>query len=138
MSTTFPKVSLVIVNDQDLAATCTLLASLSEVTYPNFETVLVDNGVGENYETPFIACPCSSVKVLTNRERLTLEQASEIGIQASSGEYILYLTTSESVPPDFLAPFSRPLAVNAACKNEVMPGTNIVHQGIPKARRGGL
>jgi GT2 family glycosyltransferase len=39
-----PMVSIVSVNYDQPEVTCEMLASLMKVTYPNFETLVVDNG----------------------------------------------------------------------------------------------
>ena len=43
-----PKVSIVSVNYDQPDVTCEMLESLRKVTYPNFETLIVDNGSPTN------------------------------------------------------------------------------------------
>jgi glycosyltransferase involved in cell wall biosynthesis len=48
-TSTKPLVSIVSINYDQPEVTCEMLASLLKVTYPNFGTIVVDNGL--NYNT---------------------------------------------------------------------------------------
>jgi GT2 family glycosyltransferase len=42
---TFPKVSIIILNWNELADTIECLEYLQKITYPNYEVIVVDNGL---------------------------------------------------------------------------------------------
>ena len=96
-----PLVSIVSVNYDQPGVTCEMLASLSKVTYPNFETIVVDNGspttnpysIKENYP---------ETHLLISEENLGFAGGNNIALKQAKGDYILLLNNDTEVKPDFL------------------------------------
>ena len=102
----YPKVSVITVSCGQTAATCRLMESLGRLTYPNFEVIVVDNGVGPGCQSIFRACPCSDVKVLVSEEKRSYTAAAAMGIRASEGAYALLLSNQITVPAGLLEPLA--------------------------------
>ena len=94
-------VSIVSVNYDQPEVTCEMLASLRKVTYPNFETFIVDNaspstspyGIKEKYP---------EVELLVSDKNLGFAGGNNIALQQAKGDYILLLNNDTEVKPDFL------------------------------------
>src|SRR5687768_1658907 len=96
-------VSIVTINYNQLALTCELLDSLRKVTYPSVEIIVVDNASVED-PTSVITERYPEVKLLVSRENLGFAGGNNLGIKASSGEYLLFLNNDTEVDPHFLQP----------------------------------
>lgn len=96
-------VSIVTINYNQLALTCELLDSLRKVTYPSIEIIVVDNASVED-PTSVITERYPEVKLLVSRENLGFAGGNNLGIKASSGEYLLFLNNDTEVDPEFLQP----------------------------------
>ena len=100
-TSTKPLVSIVSINYDQPEVTCEMLASLRKVTYPNFETIVVDNGspttipysIKENYP---------EVHLIISEENLGFAGGNNIALKQAKGEYILLLNNDTEVRPNFL------------------------------------
>jgi len=98
-----PLVSIVTVNYNQAAVTCEMLESLSRITYPNIEVLVVDNG--SSVDDPImIKEKFPQVTLIENHENLGFAGANNIGIERSSGPYILLLNNDTEVTEGFLEP----------------------------------
>jgi len=96
-----PMVSIVSVNYDQPEVTCEMLASLRKVTYPNFETLIVDNAspstspdsIKENYP---------EVELLISKKNLGFAGGNNIALKQVKGDYVLLLNNDTEVKPDFL------------------------------------
>jgi len=96
-----PLVSIVSVNYDQPEVTYEMLASLRKVTYPNFETLIVDNGsptkspdsIKENYP---------EVQLIISKENLGFAGGNNIALKKAKGDYILLLNNDTEVQPNFL------------------------------------
>lgn len=100
---TFPLVSIIAINFNQLQVTFDYLESLQKITYPNYEVILVDNASMEN--------PTSSIKerypdtiVIRSEENLGFAGGNNLGIRNSKGEYLMMLNNDTEVDPHFLEP----------------------------------
>jgi GT2 family glycosyltransferase len=99
----FPLVSVVSVNYNQSIMTMDLIESLSNITYPNIEIIVVDN-----------ASPKDDPKLIKEKyPRIILVESvinygfaggNKLGIMRSRGEYILMLNNDTVVDPNFLEP----------------------------------
>lgn len=97
------RVSIITVNYNQVALTCALIESLKKVTYPNVEVVVVDNGSPEN-ATPVITQKYPEVVFVRSEENLGFAGGNNLGINASTGKYLLFLNNDTEVDPGFLEP----------------------------------
>lgn len=109
----FPKISIVSVNFRQAEVTADMLASLRQVTYPNMEVILVDNGVVNDSKELFLQ-KYASVKLLVSQENLGFAGGTNLGIRHATGDYILLLNNDTVVPPDFLEPMVESMQNNPA------------------------
>lgn len=100
--TSQPKVAIVAVNYNGVAHTLPFLASLSKITYPNFETWVVDNGstedpspIPENYP---------DIHFVKTGKNLGFSGGNNAAITQSDAQYFLLINNDTIVPENFLEP----------------------------------
>lgn len=98
-----PLVSIVTINYKQAETTNQLLESLQDISYPNFETIVLDNNSGAD-NINRIKTQYRNVKLICNLENLGFSGANNVGIKASSGEFVLLLNNDTEVDPGFLEP----------------------------------
>ena len=98
-----PLVSIVTINFNQLQHTLDLLKSLRQVTYPNFEVIVVDNASKED-PSMIIESSFPEVKVISSKENLGFAGGNNLGIAQAKGEFILFLNNDTEVDPGFLEP----------------------------------
>jgi GT2 family glycosyltransferase len=96
-----PMVSIVSVNYDQPKVTCEMLASLRKVTYPNFETLIVDNG-SPTTSPDIIKKKYPEVKLIINKKNLGFAGGNNIALKKAKGEYIVLLNNDTEVKPNFL------------------------------------
>lgn len=99
-----PKVSVVIVsyNNPNYISKC--LQSIKNSLYPNLEIVVVDNG--SNLKTLKILndyVKRREIKLIENKKNLGFAEGNNIGIRASSGDYIVLLNNDTIVTPGWIS-----------------------------------
>lgn len=97
-----PLVSIILVNwnGRDVLGNC--LESLTKLSYPNLEIVLVDNGSTDNSYKLLSKFKFPKKLLIRNRKNLGFAQGNNIGYKKSSGEFVLLLNNDTVVVPDFL------------------------------------
>lgn len=98
-----PRVSIISINYNQAQVTCELLESLRKVTYPDVEVIVVDNFSAED-PTEIINKNFPEVKVIRSEKNLGFAGGNNLGIQASTGKYVLFLNNDTEVDPGFLEP----------------------------------
>lgn len=99
-----PKVSIVILNWNGKNDTIECLDSLKEITYPNYEIILVDNGStdgsGECLKKLY-----PEIEIIENQKNLGFAEGNNIAIRkvvARETDYVLLLNNDTVVHPEFL------------------------------------
>src|SRR6202012_1575632 len=90
----FPKVSLVILTYNNRAFTERTISTIEEFTkYPNLEVVLVDNASSDGTPELLVqwAAAHEYAKVILNPTNLGFSAGNNVGVRASTGEYIVIL-----------------------------------------------
>jgi len=78
-----------------------MLASFKEVTYPNYEIIIIDNG--SPTESPdSIKEKYPEVKLICSKENLGFAGGNNLGIKQAKGKYLLMLNNDTEVEPDFI------------------------------------
>jgi len=98
-----PVVTIITINYNQLKLTCELLDSLRKVTYPAVEVIVVDNHSAQD-PSPVISEKYPEVKLIVSDENLGFAGGNNLGIQASRGEYLMFLNNDTEVNPAFLEP----------------------------------
>ncbi|MDQ3099516.1 MAG: glycosyltransferase family 2 protein [bacterium] len=105
-----PLISIVIPNWNGKTLLERCLPSLSRLNYPNFEVIVVDNGSGDD-SIGYVQSSFSHFRVIQLRHNTGFAHAVNVGIQASSGDYIALLNNDTEVDPkwltELLIPFSQ-------------------------------
>lgn len=94
-------VSIIVLNMNGKRYLENCMKSLSNISYPNYEMILVDNASTDD-SVDFIRKNYPEVKIIKNKENLGFAEASNIGVKESKGEYLLFLNNDTKVEPDFL------------------------------------
>lgn len=85
-----PKISIITINYKQPKVTCELLDSLQKLSYPNLETILVDNGQAQD-DTTLYQQHLNTVKVINSEVNLGFAGANNLGIRQATGDYIMLL-----------------------------------------------
>ena len=100
---TYPKISIIVVNYNQKKLTLNCLASLTKISYPKYETILVDNNSqDDSVKVVEIKFPKTTlIQLATNTGFVGGNNA---GIKVAKGNYILFLNNDTEVKPGFLEP----------------------------------
>ncbi|MEK7092694.1 MAG: glycosyltransferase family 2 protein [Patescibacteria group bacterium] len=100
---TYPKVSIIIVNFNKKQLTLDCLKSLSKITYPNFEVIVIDNN-SQDESVSTISQKYPKVKQIINPTNLGYVGGNNVGINTANGDYFLILNNDTKVTPSFIEP----------------------------------
>ena len=98
-----PLVSIISINYNQAQVTCALLASLRQLTYPNYEVIVVDNA-SPTEDPGVIAERFPEVQLIRSADNLGFAGGNNLGIRASQGQYCLFLNNDTEVVPHLLEP----------------------------------
>ncbi|AKD55973.1 glycosyltransferase family 2 protein [Spirosoma radiotolerans] len=105
---TTPLISLITVNYNQAVVTCDLLESTRQLTYPNFEIIVVDNGSVEDPTERIKAGNYPHVRIIVSPENLGFSGGNNLGIQQAKGDYFFLLNNDTIVTPDLLEQLIKP------------------------------
>lgn len=95
-----PLVSIITVDYRQPRVTCELLDSIAELSYPNLQTIVVDNGsLTDNTATYQAHLP--EVLVINSKENLGFAGGNNLGIKQAKGDFI-FLVNNDTVLSDGL------------------------------------
>ncbi|HOS49518.1 MAG TPA: glycosyltransferase family 2 protein [Bacteroidia bacterium] len=100
--TNYPSVSIVSINYNGAQVTCEMLDSLKNITYPNFEVIIVDNASKEDPSIIFEKHPW--IKFIRSDKNLGFAGGNNLGFKQATGKYFLMLNNDTEVPEGFLEP----------------------------------
>lgn len=98
-----PLVSIITVNYNHADVTCEMLESLSLITYPNYEVIVIDNGSPDD-NPKIIHRKFPQVTYVETGENLGFAGANNLGMCMSKGKYMLLINNDTIVTPGFLEP----------------------------------
>ncbi len=102
-SVKFPLISIITVNYNHAGVTCDFIESLTKITYPNFEIIVVDNASPD--EGPgLIKQKYPGVMLVQNPINYGFAAGNNFGIMCARGKYILLINNDTIVTRDFLEP----------------------------------
>ena len=105
-STTWPKVSIIIINWNGLKDTIECLKSLKKITYPNYEVIVIDNGSQVNEAEILKETYGDYIHVIRNDRNYGFAGGNNIGIKRAlngRADYVLLLNNDTVVHEDFLS-----------------------------------
>ncbi len=98
----FPKVSIIIVNTNELHHLALCLPSIFQQTYPNFDVFVVDNASTDG-SLEFVQQTYPKVKTIRNKTNLGYAGANNIGFRFATGELVAVLNPDTCVKPRLVA-----------------------------------
>jgi len=107
-----PLVSIISINYDQPAVTCEMLASLRQLTYPNYEVIVVDNASPTRDPAP-IKAQFPEVQLIRSAKNLGFAGGNNLGLRAARGKYVLFLNNDTEVEPGLLEPLVQLFETNA-------------------------
>ncbi len=99
----YPLVSIITVNYNQSKVTLDLLRTTRELTYPNFEIIVVDNGSPtDNPEGLKEQYP--EINLILSKENLGFAGGNNLGIKAAKGAYLFFVNNDTEVTPGLIEP----------------------------------
>lgn len=99
----WPLVSVITVNYNQSQVTFDLLASLRKITYPNIEIIVVDNA-SPNDNPDSIKSNYPEITLIKSSKNLGFAGGNNLGIEKSTGDYLLFINNDTEVQAGFLEP----------------------------------
>ena len=96
-----PLVSIIIVNWNGKEYLTDCLNSLQNISYPNYEIILVDNASTDEY-VEYVKDNFPEILIIKNKKNLGYAEANNKGVHKANGEYILFLNNDTTVKSDFI------------------------------------
>lgn len=107
----FPLVSIVTVNYNHAETTLDLIESLSNITYPNIEIIVVDNA-SEEGSPAIIKEKYPRIILVESVLNYGFAGGNNLGIMRARGKYVLLLNNDTVVEPNFLEPLVKKMIDN--------------------------
>lgn len=99
----YPLISIITVNYNQSVVTSQLLDTLKNLTYSKYEIIVVDNGSSK--ESPdWLKEKYPAINLIKTGENLGFAGGNNVGINASKGEYLLFINNDTEVPANFIEP----------------------------------
>jgi GT2 family glycosyltransferase len=102
-----PLISIVILNYNQIKVTCEFIESTKNLTYKNYEIILVDNASKEN-PTELIRTQYPHVKLIVNEKNLGFTGGNNVGIMAGKGDFFFVVNNDTEVTPNLLEKLIEP------------------------------
>ena len=96
-------VSIIVLNWNGRKFLKNCLDSLTQLTYPRVEIIVVDNNSSDG-SCEFVKTNYQKVILIENKENCGFAKGNNIGFKASTGDYILILNNDTVVTSNFLSP----------------------------------
>lgn len=106
-----PLVSIVILNFNQYKVTTEFLDSCKQLTYDNYEIIMVDNASKED-PTPHVQEHYPHVKLIRTQKNLGFTGGNNVGIEAAKGDYIFIVNNDTEVTPNLLEKLVEPFKLD--------------------------
>ncbi|MCK7555261.1 glycosyltransferase family 2 protein [Chitinophaga sedimenti] len=114
-----PLVSLITLNYNQTGITCEFPESTKNLTYKNFETIVVDNASTVNPTAQIEAGNYPNVKILLSEKNLGFTGGNNLGMRHAKGDFVFIVNNDTEVTPDLLerllAPFENDPTIGVTC-----------------------
>lgn len=107
----FPLVSIITVNYNQPEVTCDLLESLTHITYPSIEIIVVDNA-SPTKNPDIILERYPYITLIKSDQNLGFAGGNNLGIRVAKGKHLLLINNDTEVEPGFLEPLIAKLEKN--------------------------
>lgn len=99
----FPLISIISVNYNQTKVTLEFLDSLKDISYPNVEIIIVDNG-SPIKDADSIIKKYPKVILIKSDKNLGFAGGNNLGVRVAKGDYFLFINNDTEVPKGFLEP----------------------------------
>jgi O-antigen biosynthesis protein len=127
-----PSVTLLILNWNGRALLESCLSALTNLDYPNYAILLVDNASSDD-SVAFTRQQFPQVDIICNAENLGFSRGVNVGLQKAEGDIVVLLNNDVVVPTDWLshlvAPFAQDETVGVVGCKLLFPDGAIQHAG---------
>jgi len=106
-----PLISIITLNYNNLRATLDFLESTKNLSYSNFEIIVVDNA-SEINPTNEIMRNHPHIKVIVNKSNLGFSGGNNVGLTAANGEFYLFINNDTIVTTNLLEELLEPFKIN--------------------------
>lgn len=106
-----PLVSIITVNYNQSDVTIALMDSLSKISYPNIEVIVVDNASPSD-QPDKIKKLFPAIQLIKSDKNIGFAGGNNLGIFAAKGKYMLFINNDTEVVTDFLEPLVERLEHN--------------------------
>lgn len=107
-----PLVSLVTLNYNYTKVTCEFLESTRQLTYRNFEVIVVDNGSEVDPTAMLEAGNYPGLRIILNHRNLGFTGGNNVGIKHAKGEFIFIVNNDTELTPDLIERLLEPFAAD--------------------------
>jgi GT2 family glycosyltransferase len=115
----YPLISLITVNYNQAEVTCDMLESTRQLTYPNFEIIVVDNGSIEDPTDRILDRNFPHVRVIVSPNNLGFSGGNNLGLEYAKGDYFFLLNNDTIVTANLLEtllePFRQDATIGVVC-----------------------
>lgn len=98
-----PLVSILTVNYRQPAITMEFVRSIMQISYPNWELIVVNNGENDDALEKELQ-EYEKVKLINSEANLGFAGGNNLGLKYCSGKYVLFINNDTEVESDFLEP----------------------------------
>lgn len=99
----FPLVSIITVNYNQRGVTLDLLKTLRNVSYPNLEVIVVDNGSPTD-DPKVMKEQYPEINLILSEDNLGFAGGNNLGIRASKGDYLFFVNNDTEVTEGLIEP----------------------------------
>lgn len=96
-----PLVSIITINYNQSAVTKDFLASIKNITYPEIEVIVIDNGSPNDTPEKLLE-EFPDIHLILSKENLGFAGGNNLGVKVAKGKYCLFINNDTEVEPDFL------------------------------------
>ncbi|MEM9649102.1 MAG: glycosyltransferase family 2 protein [Bacteroidota bacterium] len=98
-----PLVSIITINYNESGVTLELLQSIRELSYPNYEVIVVDNASPKD-NPDIIKDQFPEVNLIKSKENLGFAGGNNLGLKQAKGDFLLFINNDTIVPENFIEP----------------------------------
>tara|TARA_R110000744_G_scaffold116386_1_gene217673 strand:- start:20961 stop:21869 length:909 start_codon:yes stop_codon:yes gene_type:complete len=113
MSTVKPLVSIISINYNDAAVTMDMLESLQQLSYTNYEVLIIDNASPTD-NPDIIKETYPNIILIKSDKNLGFAGGNNLGVHEAKGEYLLFINNDTIVPSGFIEPLVETLKNDAS------------------------
>ncbi|QJW88152.1 glycosyltransferase family 2 protein [Spirosoma taeanense] len=108
----WPLVSIITINYNQPGLTRLFLNSVSRLTYPNFEVIVVDNGSKEDPTEAVRSSDYPEARLFLTGQNLGFSGGNNLGMRLAKGDFYFIVNNDTEVTPDLIDALMEPMLAN--------------------------